>query len=124
MRDIDWVAPRDGYIYFAKSEQLLDEVFRRAKASGMPMKQVANVLAGSTLADLVKMKWLTPADFGQDHPLLSNTAARQSGHGQHPRADQGRIRKSVFAGSSLKGALRTSAGRGSSRQGQAGSETT
>ena len=108
MRDVDWVAPGDRYVYFADSDRLLEEVFARAEADGKEMREVARVLAGSTLTSLYRdLHWLTPADFGEKHPLfryrLSGSPATVAIREQI---------KDVFGrpylpGSSLKGALRT-----------------
>ena len=71
MRDVDWIAPGDGYVYFADSDHLLEEVFDRAEANGKEMREVAKVLAGSTLTSLYRdLHWLTAADFGEQHPLF------------------------------------------------------
>lgn len=107
VKDIDWIAPGDGYIYFAHSDRLLDEVFRRAEADGMPMKQVANVLAGSTLADLVKMKWLTPTDFGPQHPLFKYRLRGSPATVNIREQIKDVYGQPYLPGSTLKGALRT-----------------
>jgi CRISPR-associated protein Csm5 len=107
MRDVDWIAPGDRYIYFADSDRLLEEVFRRAEAAGKEMREVANILAGSTLSDLRTMGWLTNADFGETHPLFryrlagspATVAIREQIKDVHGRP--------YLPGSSLKGALRT-----------------
>jgi CRISPR-associated protein Csm5 len=107
VKDIDWTASNDGYIYFANSDLLLDEVFRRAEADGMPMQQVANVLAGSTLADLVKMKWLTPADFGPQHPLFKYRLRGSPATVNIREQIKDVYGQPYLPGSTLKGALRT-----------------
>ena len=107
MRDLDWIAPGDRYVYFADSDRLLEEVFRRAEAAGKEMREVANILAGSTFSDLRTMGWLTPADFGEAHPLFryrlagspATVAIREQIKDVHG--------KPYLPGSSLKGALRT-----------------
>ncbi len=106
-RDIDWIAPGDGFVYFANSNRLLDEVFVRAEADGKNMRQVADLLVGSTLASLREMDWLTHEDFGQEHPMFryrlkgnpATIAIREQIKDVHGRP--------YLPGSSLKGALRT-----------------
>ena len=91
MRDVDWIAPGDGYIYFADSDHLLEEVFARAEADGKEMREVANLLAGSTLTSLYRdLHWLTNGGFRRAASAVPLPAAREPGHGRHPRADQGR----------------------------------
>lgn len=107
VKDIDWIAANDGYIYFADSDFLLNEVFRRAEADAMPMKQVADVLAGSTLADLVRMKWLTQADFGPGHPLFKYRLRGSPATVNIREQIKDVHGKPYLPGSSLKGALRT-----------------
>jgi CRISPR-associated protein Csm5 len=107
MRDVDWIAPGDGYVYFADSDHLLEEVFARAEADGKEMREVANVLAASKLSDLQTMGWLTKADFGPAHPLFryrlqsspATVAIREQIKDVYGRP--------YLPGSSLKGALRT-----------------
>ncbi len=108
VRDIDWIAPGDSFIYVAHSERLLEEVFRRAEASGKEMLAVANALAGSTLGSLYRdLKWLTRDDFRPDSPLF-----RYRLSGAPATAIIREQLKDVFGqpylpGSTLKGALRT-----------------
>jgi len=106
-RDLDWIAPGDGYVYFADSDRLLEIVFERAEADGKDMREVADVLAGSTLADLRTMGWLTRNDFGPEHPLF-----RYRLRGSPATVNIREQIKDVYGrpylpGSSLKGALRT-----------------
>ncbi len=73
----------------------------------MEMRQVANTLAASTVADLVKMGWLTKADFGEQHDLF-----RYRLRGSPATINIREQIKDVYGqpylpGSSLKGALRT-----------------
>jgi CRISPR-associated protein Csm5 len=107
LRDVDWIAPGDRYVYFADGDRLLEEVFRRAEAGGKEMREVANVLAGSTLSDLRTMGWLTAADFGEAHPLFRYRLAG----GPATVAIREQIKdvygRPYLPGSSLKGALRT-----------------
>lgn len=107
VRDFDWVAPGDGWIYIADNDKLLETVFQRAEESGSNMVEVANTLAASTLADLQKMGWLTRADFGPSHDLF-----RYRLRGSPATINIREQIKNVFGqpylpGSSLKGALRT-----------------
>jgi CRISPR-associated protein Csm5 len=108
MRDVDWIAPGDGYIYFTDSDHLLEEVFARAEADGKEMREVANLLAGSTLTGLYRdLHWLTNADFGERHPLF-----RYRLRGSPATVAIREQIKDVYGqpylpGSSLKGALRT-----------------
>jgi CRISPR-associated protein Csm5 len=108
MRDVDWIAPGDRYVYFADSDHLLEEVFARAEADGKEMREVARVLAGSTLTGLYRdLHWLTQADFGEKHPLFryrlqgspATVAIREQIKDVYGRP--------YLPGSSLKGALRT-----------------
>jgi CRISPR-associated protein Csm5 len=108
MRDVDWIAPGDGYVYFADSDHLLEEVFDRAEADGKEMREVARVLAGSTLTGLYRdLHWLTKDDFGERHPLFryrlrgspATVAIREQIKDVYGRP--------YLPGSSLKGALRT-----------------
>jgi CRISPR-associated protein Csm5 len=108
VRDVDWIAPGDGYIYFADSDHLLEEVFARAEADGKGMREVANLLAGSTLTGLYRdLHWLTKDDFGERHPLF-----RYRLRGSPATVAIREQIKDVYGqpylpGSSLKGALRT-----------------
>lgn len=107
VKDIDWIAHNDGWVYFAHGEKLLNEVFRRAEADGMPMKKVADVIAGSTLSDLIKMKWLTANDFGVN-PALFKYRLRGSPATVNIREQIKDVYgKPYLPGSTLKGALRT-----------------
>ena len=108
VRDVDWIAPGDGYVYFADSDHLLDEVFARAEANGKEMREVAKILAGSTLTGLYRdLHWLTKDDFGERHPLFryrlrgspATVAIREQIKDVHGQP--------YLPGSSLKGALRT-----------------
>jgi len=106
-RDLDWIAPGDGYVYFANSDQLLETVFERAEADGKEMREVANILAGSTLAELGEMGWLTREDFHAESALF-----RYRLHGSPATVNIREQIKDVYGkpylpGSSLKGALRT-----------------
>ena len=108
VRDFDWVAPGDGWIYIADNDKLLETVFQRAEESGSNMVEVANTLAASTLADLQKMGWLTRADFGPSHDLF-----RYRLRGSPATINIREQIKDVFGqpylpGSSLKGALEPS----------------
>lgn len=108
MRDVDWIAPGDGYVYFADSDHLLEEVFGRAEADGKSTREVARLLAGSTLTSLYRdLHWLTAADFGEAHPLF-----RYRLRGSPATVAIREQIKDVYGspylpGSSLKGALRT-----------------
>ncbi len=107
VRDLDWIAPGDGYVYFADTDCLLETVFARAEADGKDMREVANILAGSTLSSLREMDWLTAADFGEAHPLF-----RYRLRGSPATVNIREQIKDVYGrpylpGSSLKGALRT-----------------
>lgn len=107
VKDIDWIAPGDGWVYFADGEKLLTTVFQRAEDSGMEMRQVANTLAAGTLADQVKMGWLTKADFGEQHPLF-RYRLRGSPATVNIREQIKDVHGQPYLpGSSLKGALRT-----------------
>lgn len=108
MRDVDWLAAGDGYVYFANSDRLLEEVFARAEADGKEMREVAQILAGSTLTGLYRdLHWLTRDDFGEAHPLF-----RYRLRGSPATVAIREQIKDVYGqpylpGSSLKGALRT-----------------
>lgn len=108
IRDVDWIAPGDGYVYFADSDRLLEEVFARAEADGKDMREVANLLAGSTLTSLYRdLHWLTRDDFSESHPLFryrlrgspATVAIREQIKDVYGRP--------YLPGSSFKGALRT-----------------
>jgi CRISPR-associated protein Csm5 len=107
VRDIDWIAPGDQWVYFADSNRLLETVFAQAEADGKEMHEVAKIMAGSTLSDLRQMGWLTAADFGEKHPLFryrlqgspATAYIREQIKDVHGRP--------YLPGSSLKGALRT-----------------
>jgi len=108
VRDFDWIAPGDGFVYISHSDRLMEEVFRRAEADGREMREVAKTLAGSTLTSLYReLKWLTQDDFTADSPLF-----RYRLRGSPATANIREQIKDVFGrpylpGSSLKGALRT-----------------
>lgn len=108
VRDFDWIAPGDGWVYVAHGDRLMEELFDRAEADGRDMRQVAKALAGSTLTSLYReMKWLTAADFTADSPLF-----RYRLQGNPATANIREQIKDVYGrpylpGSSLKGALRT-----------------
>lgn len=108
VRDIDWIAPGDRYVYVAHGERLMEEVFSRAEADGKEMRIVANKLAESTLTSLYReLKWLRQDDFRADSPLF-----RYRLQGEPATVNIREQIKDVYGhpylpGSSLKGALRT-----------------
>ena len=106
-RDIDWIAPGDGYVYFADSDRLLEEVFSRAEADGKDMLQIAKLLAGSTLSSLREMGWLTREDFGKEHPLFRYRLKGASATAIIREQIKDVYGRPYLPGSSLKGALRT-----------------
>ena len=108
MRDVDWIAPGDGYIYFADSDHLLEEVFARAEADGKGMREVANLLVGSTLTGLYRdLHWLTKDDFGERHPLFRYRLRGSPATVGIREQIKDVYGKPYLPGSSLKGALRT-----------------
>ena len=124
MRDVDWIAPGDGYVYFADSDHLLEEVFARAEADGKEMREVAKLLAGSTLTSLYRdLHWLTNEDFGEQPSAVPLPAARQPGHRRHPGADQGCVRPAIPARLIAEGRAAHGAGGGRGRGGEAGPES-
>ncbi|MEA3337214.1 MAG: type III-A CRISPR-associated RAMP protein Csm5 [Chloroflexota bacterium] len=107
VRDIDWIAMDDGWVYFADSGLVLEAVFQRAEDDGMDMSRVAHTLAGRTLADLQEMQWLTNDDFGSDHPLFRYRLKGAPATVNIREQIKDIYGRPYLPGSSLKGALRT-----------------
>ena len=124
VRDVDWIAPGDGYVYFADSDHLLEEVFARAEADGKEMREVARLLAGQHPHRPLPRPAL--ADHGglrRAPSAVPLSAARQPGHGRHPGADQGCVRPAVSARLVAEGRAAHGAGGGRGRGGEAGPES-
>lgn len=108
VRDIDWIAPGDGYVYVAHGERLMDEVFRRAEQEGRDMAEIARVLAGSTLTSLYReLHWLTQVDFRGDSPLFLYRLRAEPATVAIREQIKDVYGQPYLPGSSLKGALRT-----------------
>lgn len=103
---VDWIQ-RDGYVYVAHQEALLEAVFDRAGEEGRSDAAVARAIAGMTLNDLVDGGYLTKEDFGADSPLFRYRLRGKPAMNQISEQIKDVYGRPYLPGSSLKGALRT-----------------
>ncbi|MCK4314174.1 MAG: type III-A CRISPR-associated RAMP protein Csm5 [Anaerolineae bacterium] len=103
---VDWMQ-RDGYVYVAHQEALLEAVFDRAGEEGRSDAAIARAIAGMTLNDLVDAGYLTKEDFGADSPLFRYRLRGKPAMNQISEQIKDVYGQPYLPGSSLKGALRT-----------------
>ncbi|MBC8446331.1 MAG: type III-A CRISPR-associated RAMP protein Csm5 [Chloroflexi bacterium] len=103
---VDWIQ-RDGYVYVADQNALLETVFDRAGEEGRSDAAIAQAIAGMTLNDLVKAGYLTKEDFAADSPLFRYRLRGAPAMNQISEQIKDVYGQPYLPGSSLKGALRT-----------------
>ncbi|MDY6877934.1 MAG: type III-A CRISPR-associated RAMP protein Csm5 [Chloroflexota bacterium] len=103
---VDWMQ-RDGYVYVAHQETLLEAVFDRAGEEGRDDVAIARAIAGMTLNDLVDAGYLTKEDFTADSPLFRYRLRGKPAMNQISEQIKDVYGRPYLPGSSLKGALRT-----------------
>ena len=106
LKGVDWIQ-RDGYVYVADQDALLEAVFDRAGEEGRSDATIATAIASMTLNDLVDAGYLTKEDFAADAPLFRyrlRGVPATNWIGEQIKDVYGRP---YLPGSSLKGALRT-----------------
>ena len=103
---VDWMQ-RDGYVYVAHQEALLEAVFDRAGEEGRSDAAIARAIAGMTLNDLVDAGYLTKEDFTADSPLFRYRLRGKPAMNQISEQIKDVYGRPYLPGSSLKGALRT-----------------
>jgi CRISPR-associated protein Csm5 len=106
LEGVDWIQ-RDGYVYVADQEALLEAVFDRAGEEGRSDAMIAQAIAGMTLNDLVDAGYLTPEDFSGDSPLFRYRLRGRPAMNQISEQIKDVYGQPYLPGSSLKGALRT-----------------
>ncbi len=103
---VDWMQ-RDGYVYVAHQEALLEAVFDRAGEEGRDDAAIARAIAGMTLNDLVDGGYLTKEDFTVDSSLFRYRLRGKPAMNQISEQIKDVYGQPYLPGSSLKGALRT-----------------
>ena len=103
---VDWIQ-RDGYVYVAHQEALLEAVFDRAGEEGRSDAAIARAITGMTLNDLVDGGYLTKEDFTANSPLFRYRLRGKPAMNQISEQIKDVYGQPYLPGSSLKGALRT-----------------
>ena len=106
LEGVDWIQ-RDGYVYVADQDALLEAVFDRAGEEGRSDAAIARAIAGMTLNDLVDAGYLTEEDFAEDSPLFRYRLRGKPAMNQISEQIKDVFGRPYLPGSSLKGALRT-----------------
>lgn len=106
LKGVDWIQ-RDGFVYVANQDALLEAVFDRAGEEGRSDAAIARAIAGMTLDDLVDAGYLTREDFAPDSPLFRYRLRGEPAMNQISEQIKDVYGRPYLPGSSLKGALRT-----------------
>ena len=106
LEGVDWIQ-RNGYVYVADQDALLEAVFDRAGEEGRSDAAIARAIAGMTLNDLVGAGYLTKEDFTADSPLFRYRLRGEPAMNQISEQIKDVFGRPYLPGSSLKGALRT-----------------
>jgi CRISPR-associated protein Csm5 len=106
LEGVDWIQ-RDGYVYVANQDALLEAVFDRAGKEGRSDASIAKAITGMTLSDLVAAGYLTREDFVADSPLFRYRLQGAPAMNQISEQIKDVYGQPYLPGSSLKGALRT-----------------
>lgn len=109
LEGVDWIQ-RDGYVYVADQDALLEAVFDRAGEEGRSDAAIATAIAGMTLNDLVEAGYLTEEDFApgkKKSPLFRYRLRGMPAMNQVSEQIKDVYGQPYLPGSSLKGALRT-----------------
>ena len=106
MEGVDWLQ-RDGFVYVANQDALLEAVFERAGEEGRSDATIAKAITGMTLNDLVAAGYLTKEDFAEDTQLFRYRLRGEPAMNQISEQIKDVYGRPYLPGSSLKGALRT-----------------
>lgn len=106
IKDLDWLARSDGYVYFADQSAIAATLVERAVADGKDELDIINVITGLKLGDLADASWLGAADF-QNRTLFPYRLRGEPATAQIREQIKTVNRELYLPGSSFKGALRT-----------------